>query len=368
MNESNLYLFKDIAEDNDLIFFLYDCKGKNLVYLSEGHKKIWGKVYNMGQDDLSEILSSVHPDDKQYLKEVFAKAINGNFSSNAHHFRIYNSQNKLKHIKLRLYSKLNDHQDYCILGGFLEDVTENRHYEKTLKEYTSKKNGVLEKLVHDLSGPLGMIQNMITLLQEKHTEHNVPHLEEYTNYIQKICKTSIELINDLVTNEYLDFIKVKLKLERIELVQCLKSFFEIYQKSPDVQERKFIFKASKPEIYASIDEVKFIQVLNNLISNAIKFTYYNGTITLNIDEHEKSVIVSVRDNGIGIPDELKPHLFKKYTKASRTGLRGEPSNGLGLYIIKEIIVLHNGKIWYDSEPGKGTTFYIELPKNNLNKL
>jgi two-component system sensor histidine kinase VicK len=70
----------------------------------------------------------------------------------------------------------------------------------------------------------------------------------------------------------------------------------------------------------------------------------------------------VRDNGIGIPEELQPFLINKYTRAGRTGLNGEKTTGLGLSIIKSLIDMHNGKIWLESKENKGTAFYIELPK------
>lgn len=125
---------------------------------------------------------------------------------------------------------------------------------------------------------------------------------------------------------------------------------------------------SHPNIYAEVDSMKFIQVINNLISNAIKFTYDNGLIHIHVEDKSGSVLISVRDNGIGIPPKYQPVLFDKFTKARRPGIRGGESVGLGMSIIKTIVDLHNGNIWFESEENKGTTFFIEIPRQNPHEV
>lgn len=99
-----------------------------------------------------------------------------------------------------------------------------------------------------------------------------------------------------------------------------------------------------------------------MISNAIKFASDGGEITLRIEEQEEHVLFTVEDNGVGIPAHLQEGLFEKFPKARRPGLKGEPSTGLGMSIIKTIVEWHNGRIWFESEENKGAIFYIELPK------
>jgi len=102
--------------------------------------------------------------------------------------------------------------------------------------------------------------------------------------------------------------------------------------------------------------------INNLISNALKFTPDGGNIDLFVKENKEDIIISITDNGIGIPAKYHTTLFDKFSKARRPGLKGEPSTGLGMSIIKTIIEWHGGQIWFDSEENKGTTFYIRLPR------
>src|SRR5207253_7910739 len=110
------------------------------------------------------------------------------------------------------------------------------------------------------------------------------------------------------------------------------------------------------------DDTKFMQVINNLISNAIKFTPDGGEITVSLEEKEETVLITVADTGIGIPEKFHATLFDKFSAARRPGIKGEPSVGLGMSIIKMIVEWHQGHIWFDSQENKGTTFYIEIPK------
>ena len=103
-------------------------------------------------------------------------------------------------------------------------------------------------------------------------------------------------------------------------------------------------------------------ILNNLMSNALKFTKDSGVISLKVKQQPNSILFVFADNGIGIPKKQQKHIFKKFSKAGRPGLNGETSVGLGLNIVKTIVKWHKGNIWFESEENKGTTFFIEIPK------
>lgn len=104
-----------------------------------------------------------------------------------------------------------------------------------------------------------------------------------------------------------------------------------------------------------------MQVINNLLSNALKFTPDDGEIKVVLSKAGDKVRMVVADTGIGIPEKFKAELFEKFSSARRTGIKGEDSVGLGMYITKTIVNWHHGEIWFESEEGKGTTFYVEIP-------
>lgn len=104
------------------------------------------------------------------------------------------------------------------------------------------------------------------------------------------------------------------------------------------------------------------QVVNNLVSNAIKFTTDGGEIRVVVEEHVEQVRLIIADNGVGIPAAHLPEVFERFTPARRPGRQGEKTTGLGLSIVKTIVELHKGRIWVESEEGQGTAFPIELAR------
>ncbi len=106
-------------------------------------------------------------------------------------------------------------------------------------------------------------------------------------------------------------------------------------------------------------------MITNLISNSIKFTHDDGVITVRVEDKEErgTVLISVADNGIGIPNKYHTSLFDKFIRARRPGLRQEASIGLGMSIIKTIVEWHKGKIWFESKENEGTTFYVQILKS-----
>lgn len=114
------------------------------------------------------------------------------------------------------------------------------------------------------------------------------------------------------------------------------------------------------ELTADFNMLK--SIMRNLTTNAIKFTSEGGFVKVNAKEMDnQTILFSIADNGIGMKQELIDKLFKIDTNVSRPGTNNEPSSGLGLIIVKEFIERHGGKIWLESEPGKGSTFYFSIP-------
>ena len=121
------------------------------------------------------------------------------------------------------------------------------------------------------------------------------------------------------------------------------------------------FSCEEEQLTLLIDSYKIEQVLNNLLQNAIKFSYPGTLVTVELNRTDHDLLISIKDQGQGIPAEEMERLFKPFQKMSVRSTGGEPSTGLGLAIAKRIVDGHDGKIWAESEPGVGSTFYIRLP-------
>jgi signal transduction histidine kinase len=156
--------------------------------------------------------------------------------------------------------------------------------------------------------------------------------------------------------------KLKLEKKKTNLAEFIKRCINLNSFYAEKKNIKLIFEFEENIPDIDIDPSKMEQLLNNLISNAIKFSHNNKRIRINLKkEADKEVLISVKDEGQGIPEKEKEKLFKPFEKLSVRGTAGESSTGLGLAITRKIAEGHGGKIRAESTVGKGSTFYVTLP-------
>jgi two-component system sensor histidine kinase VicK len=227
--------------------------------------------------------------------------------------------------------------------------------------YSTHKNAMLEMLAHDLGGPLGIVQQLAVRLEKKIRQAGQEELAHQASLIHRTVSESIHLIHDLIEQEYLESSQTPFTFQRVELIEQLKALLGGYQRLDQDGHKHFALQSSAPSVFVEIDQTKFLQAIQNLVTNANKFTPDGGHITVQVAEHAGRVLLSVKDDGIGIPADLQPHLFERFTKARRPGLKGEKTVGLGLSIVKRTVELHQGKIWVESKESEGTTFFIDIP-------
>jgi len=134
---------------------------------------------------------------------------------------------------------------------------------------------------------------------------------------------------------------------------------ELLHFKADAKMQKITLQAA--HVTLSVNREKMWRVVSNLVANAIKFSPSGAGILVQMTETSQQVIIAVEDHGIGIPIEMKDKIFDMFTEAQRPGTAGEQPFGLGLAISKQIVEAHGGKLWFNSKPGNGTTFYVELP-------
>jgi two-component system sensor histidine kinase VicK len=355
-NPSSLLL--TFAEHDPRICFAIQLNNKKFLYLNPAFERFF--QIKKEEADLDLIFSYVHPDDQEYVRAAYHAFKPGEFSDGLD-FRMLLPDNKQYYLRLIAYLNVRSGEKASITG-YVEDVTTFKEHERRLDELSNKKNAILNILSHDLSGPLGAIQNYTYLLSRNQVVVENEQVGKMISAIEKISKRSTNLIQQFVRNEFLESSGVDVFKTRVNLVEKFGSFMDDYYGVQDDISKNFEFNYSSDQIYAEIDETKFAQVINNLISNALKFTPDHGTISLDLKETDERVLITVSDTGVGIPEEFQANLFDKFSKARRPGLRGEPSVGLGMSIIKTIVDWHNGKIWFESKVDSGTTFYIQIPK------
>lgn len=266
--------------------------------------------------------------------------------------------NKMANVIETKNAKINEHNEA------LEDLVKKRtsDLEKAnteLKKLLSMKEYFLTVASHDIKTPFTAILNASQfLLKDYHLEEEP---RQWLEIIYNSAKGQLNYVNqmlEVVMGED-GFIKLNPKYVCIDsLIENSFSNLKILANKKKIKFIKDIHCTKK--VY--IDKDKMQQVINNLISNSIKFTPEKGKITIRCFLNKKNEVeFHVIDNGIGIPVNEQKHVFSKYSNLQKAGTKGETGNGLGLYICKNVIELHGGKIFFKSKKSKGSDFYFTIP-------
>ena len=175
------------------------------------------------------------------------------------------------------------------------------------------------------------------------------------------------MINDLLSLSRMDAGTTKLNLEYVNINELfnyiLDRFDMIIKKEEDPKKKKHTIERyfTKKDLWVEIDTDKFTQVIDNIMNNAIKYSPDGGVITTRLLETHNHVILSISDQGLGIPRKDLGRIFDRFFRVDKARSRKQGGTGLGLAISKEVINMLGGQIWVDSVEGKGSTFYISLP-------
>jgi signal transduction histidine kinase len=226
----------------------------------------------------------------------------------------------------------------------------------TLKNALQQKDEVLEIVAHDLRGPIQNIKYISEILSDKETP--AEEKESFISLINTSCVNAELIINDIISIS-----KIKSTLHPIEITNLNDSVLAIWQNfQTNKSNRKIEISIPSSILYSRVYNDKLKRIIDNLLSNAIKFTPAEKSIYLSVYTDNNVNIIEVKDEGIGIDENMQNKLFQKYTEASRTGLNGEQSVGLGLYIVKELADMMNAKISYEPNALGGSIFKLKLPK------
>jgi signal transduction histidine kinase len=250
------------------------------------------------------------------------------------------------------------------IASQLSIILEKSRMHEQLIQLSELKNKLLGIAAHDLRSPIGVVKNFIILFLNGYLGDIEDKQREVMMTMDRNCDRMLNLIGNLLDFSAIESGRLELKFQTVDLHK----FFHTYQSmTKSLAEKKQIelklkIDADLPNI--TVDSDRFMQVLDNLVTNAIKFSYPNTTVTISTRKINDNVEISVADQGQGIPEDEISKIFKEFSKTSVRPTAGEKSTGLGLAIAKKIIEAHHGTISVASEVGKGTTFIITLPLFN----
>lgn len=248
--------------------------------------------------------------------------------------------------------------------AFILDTTERKRFEAALKDADKRKDEFLAMLAHELRNPLAAIRSAVHLLRLKSPSD--PNLEWSRDVIERQVKHLTRLIDDLLDVSRITTGKIQLKTEALDLAHILARAVESVRPLLDAKQHELRILLPPDPLPAQIDAARIEQVIGNLLTNAAKYTDKGGEITLSASREGPSVVVKVRDNGVGISPETLPHVFSLFTQADSTLDRAQGGLGIGLTLVKSLVEMHGGHVSAESPGlGRGSEFTVSFPALKL---
>lgn len=370
--------YRNITENIDDFLYTFEKSDKYLrpLFYTSAVKKITGYSQTEFLEDSKLILKIIHPDDLPEVRKKLSSLMkSSNINSGEMEFRIINKQGNVVWVRNKINIVKNELGEIQKIHGLVSDTTLKKRAEGELKRSTEdlvKLNETKDRFIsiisHDLRTPFSSILGFTDLLAND-DELTDDERKQYVNYIQESSKSMLSLVNSLLDWTRLQTGRIKFEPERLEAKSLVD---KIINSMSGVAIQKGI------EIFSTVGTNKFIfgdsnlvnQVFSNILSNAIKFTSSGDKITISIKPTTslRFYEFSIRDTGRGIKEENLNKLFTVDTKYTTEGTAGEKGSGLGLSLVNEIIEKHGGKVWAESEYGKGSTFKFTLPVASVNIL
>jgi PAS domain S-box-containing protein len=251
--------------------------------------------------------------------------------------------------------------------GYATDITEHKQIEKRLKEADQRKNEFLALLAHELRNPLVPIRNAVQLLTLQ-SDMMLPHIQQACALIDRQVSYLTRLADDLLDVAWITRGQLILQKKPCNIVSCIEQAVEVIRPMLAEKGHDLILKLPSAPLLIEADPARLIQIIENLLDNAVKYTHKGGRIALTVAIQGQQAMLTIADNGIGIPAELLPHIFdcSSYIGHPLKHSYHEGGLGLGLDLTKSLVEMHGGQISAAS-PGssQGSTFTVQLPVINV---
>ncbi|MFH1286962.1 MAG: PAS domain-containing sensor histidine kinase [Candidatus Magasanikbacteria bacterium] len=244
---------------------------------------------------------------------------------------------------------------YVSLYG--RNITKEKEVERMKTEFVSLAS-------HQLRTPLTGIKWFSELLLQKRAGKLTPNQKDFVSEIHQSNERMIKLVENMLNISRLEGGESHMIQKKSgNIIPTLKASVKEQESIAEHKRVQIkIFKTIPKTLNVSFDREKMKQVLDNLINNAVKYSKRGGKVIIGYKEKNDGIVISIKDNGIGIPKNDTENIFHQFFRSENAMQRKEKGAGLGLYMTKKIVLGHKGKIWFTSKKGSGTTFYLELPK------
>jgi PAS domain S-box-containing protein len=349
-------LYRAVGESIDYGIWVCDAEGRN-IYASESFLKLVGRT----QEQVSEFgwTGVLHPDDAEATREAWQNCVRtGAFWDMEHRFLGADGQ---YHSVLARGVPVRDEQDNIMRWvGINLDVTRLKQAEEELRGADRRKDEFLAILAHELRNPLAPIRYALAIAKQPgSTRAQQQHAEEV---VERQVEHMSRLLEDLLDVSRFTHGTLELRKSRIEIASAVTAAMESSRPFLEAKRHEVSVDLPAEPMQVDADPIRIVQILANLLINAAKYTDPGGQITLKAWREQQSIVISVRDNGIGIAPEMQPRLFTLFSQARPALERSEGGLGIGLALVQGLLSLHGGTIEARSAGRMlGSEFIVRLP-------
>jgi PAS domain S-box-containing protein len=326
----------------------------------------WAEILGYSFEEINPHIGAwrkiAHPDDQKEIEEKMSRHLDGQTSFFQATYRISTKNGDIKHIMSSgmVVEKADDGAAIRMVGTH-QDMTYQKETEHKLREINATKDKLFSIIAHDLKSPYNAQLGFLELLIEDEESFSADQRKKFIHTVYHSTKQSFALLDNLLMWSRTQTGKIPFNPTELLVAQLFEDAIDQQRFAAEAKSINIDIKLCNDNLEVTADIEMINTVLRNLLSNAIKFTHENGKIILGgkVAGHNK-ILLYVTDNGVGIPGKDKELLFNAGNNYTTVGTNKEKGTGIGLLICKEFVERNGGKIWVESRPDEGSTFYFTL--------
>lgn len=327
----------------------------------------WGRMLGYKVDEIEPHVSSwerlVHPDDREEVNDKLEAHLEGKTEFYHSIHRLKAKDNTWKYILdsgMVIERDSNSGKPLRAVGTH-QDVTNQKVIEEKLREINATKDKLFSIIAHDLKSPYNAQLGFLELLLENDSSYSPEERKKFIKTVYQSTKQSFALLDNLLVWSRTQTGKIPFNPDELLLAQVFEEAIELQRYAAQAKNIIIDTELCKDELEVTADPEMVNTILRNLMSNAVKFTPENGKILLGAKTaSDNKILIYVKDTGVGIPVKDRDKLFDPTSNYSTIGTNKEKGTGIGLILCREFVERNGGKIWVESETGKGSTFYFTL--------